>query len=110
MDRSELTMAVAGALVAAFLLGWIFRWIFGRMSAHGAPAAAHSDMASELHAAPGSRALRGSVGTGEPVAVERREGGWARVLTDTGATGWLPERALSAPIRVWASAPPKHQG
>ena len=31
---------------------------------------------------------------GEPVAVERREHGWARVLTDTGATGWLPEDDL----------------
>jgi hypothetical protein len=53
MDRSELTMAVAGALVAAFLLGWIFAWIYGRMNAHGH--AAHSDMAGELHAAEEAR-------------------------------------------------------
>ena len=55
MDRSELTMAVAGALVAAFLFGWIFRWVFGRMNAHGAHGAAHSDMARELHAAEEAR-------------------------------------------------------
>ena len=53
MDRSELTMAVAGALVAAFLLGWIFAWIYGRMNAPGH--AAHSDMAGELHAAEEAR-------------------------------------------------------
>jgi hypothetical protein len=55
MDRNELTMAVAGALAAAFLLGWIVRWVFGRMNAHGAEAAAHSEMARELHAAEAAR-------------------------------------------------------
>ena len=60
------------------------------------PAVTTVRTASELHAAPGSAALRGSVSTGEPVAVERREHGWARVLTDTGTKGWLPERALHA--------------
>ncbi len=60
------------------------------------PAVTSVRRASELHAAPGSAALRGSVSTGEPVAVERREHGWARVLTDTGTKGWLPERALHA--------------
>ena len=55
MDRSELTMVVAGALVGAFLLGWIFRWVFGRMNAHGPQGASHSDMAGELHAAEEAR-------------------------------------------------------
>jgi RNA polymerase sigma factor (sigma-70 family) len=72
------------------------------------PAVGAVRVAGELHVAPGSRRLRGSVRAGEPVAVERRAGGWARVLTDTGAAGWLPEEA--APIRVRASAPAKRQG
>jgi hypothetical protein len=55
MDRNELTMAVAGALFAAFVLGWVFRWFFGRMNAHGAHGATHSQMASELHAAEEAR-------------------------------------------------------
>ena len=55
MDRNELTMAVAGALFAAFVLGWIFRWFFGRMNAHGAHGATHSEMAGELHAAEEAR-------------------------------------------------------
>jgi RNA polymerase sigma factor (sigma-70 family) len=61
------------------------------------PAVTTVRTASELHAGPGTGALRGSVRTGEPVAVERREDGWSRVLTDTGDTGWMPESALFAP-------------
>jgi hypothetical protein len=63
------------------------------------PAVRSVRTAEELRAAPASTALRGSVRAGEPVAVERRERRWARVLTDTGARGWLPESALSAPGR-----------
>jgi len=49
-------MAVAGALVGAFLLGWILRWAFGRMNAHGPHSAAHAaDMATQLHAAEEAR-------------------------------------------------------
>ena len=55
MDRNELTMAVAGALAGAFLLGWIFHWIFGRMNVHGPHSAGHADMAGELHAAEEAR-------------------------------------------------------
>lgn len=55
MDRNELTMVVATALFAAFALGWIFRWIFSRMNAHGPHSVGHSEMASELHAAEGAR-------------------------------------------------------
>ena len=56
MDRNELTLVIAGALVGAFLLGWIFRWIFGRINAPG-PAAPrqHADMAAQLHAAEEAR-------------------------------------------------------
>ncbi len=52
MDRNELTLAIAGALVAAFLLGWILRWFFGRMNASGPRSVARTaDMAAQLHAA-----------------------------------------------------------
>lgn len=33
MDRAELTLVVAGTLVAAVMLGWTLRWIFGRLTA-----------------------------------------------------------------------------
>lgn len=52
MDRSSLTLAVAGALVGAFLLGWILRWIFGRMNASGVMSA---EVAARLHAAEEAR-------------------------------------------------------
>ena len=73
MDRSELTMAVAGALVGAFLLGWIFRWVFGRMNVHGPHGASHADMASELHAA---EEARHRVELRRPRWRRRRRGGW----------------------------------
>lgn len=52
MDRNDLTLAVAGALAGAFLLGWILRWIFGRMNASGGISA---EAASRLHAADEAR-------------------------------------------------------
>jgi hypothetical protein len=56
MDRNELTLLIAGALVAAFLLGWIFRWFFGRMNAVGPRNARRTaDMAAKLHAAEQAR-------------------------------------------------------
>lgn len=56
MDRNELTLAVAGVLVAAFLLGWVMHWFFARMHAHGPRNAARTaDMASRLHAAEAAR-------------------------------------------------------
>ena len=52
MDRNELTLAIAGALVAAFLLGWMLRWAFGRLNAAGPRNAARTaDIAARLHAA-----------------------------------------------------------
>jgi hypothetical protein len=52
VDRSELTLAIAGALVAAFLLGWILRWFFGRLNATGPRSIARTArMAAQLHAA-----------------------------------------------------------
>jgi hypothetical protein len=52
VDRSKLTLAIAGALVAAFLIGWILRWFFGRMNATGPRSLARTArMAAQLHAA-----------------------------------------------------------
>jgi hypothetical protein len=56
MDRNELTLAFAAALVGAFLLGWILRWVFGRMGASGPRNAARTaSLATRLHAAEDAR-------------------------------------------------------
>ena len=56
MDRNELTLAIAGALVGAFLLGWILRWFFGRINASGPRSVVQTaDMAAQLHAAEEAR-------------------------------------------------------
>jgi hypothetical protein len=52
MNRNELTLALAGALVGAFLLGWLLRWAFTRVNAAGPRNAARTArMAAQLHAA-----------------------------------------------------------
>jgi hypothetical protein len=52
VNRNELTLAIAGALVAAFLLGWILRWFFARLNATGPRNMARAArMAAQLHAA-----------------------------------------------------------
>jgi hypothetical protein len=52
MDRNDLTLAIAGALTAAFLLGWVLRWVFARLNAAGPRNAARAaDLAGRLHAA-----------------------------------------------------------
>lgn len=52
MDRNELTLAIAGALVGAFLLGWVLRWFFGRLNATGPRSVTRTaDLAAQLHAA-----------------------------------------------------------
>ena len=57
MDRNELTLAIAGALVGAFLLGWVLRWFFGRLNATGPRSVARTaDLAAQLHAAEEAKA------------------------------------------------------
>jgi hypothetical protein len=56
MSRSELTLAIAAALVAAMLVGWVLRWMFGRMNAGPRSVALTADMAARLHAAEDGRA------------------------------------------------------
>ena len=52
MDRNDLTLAIAGALVAAFLLGWMLRWAFARLNTAGPRNAARAaDLAARLHRA-----------------------------------------------------------
>ena len=49
MDRSELTLALAGALIGAFLLGWSLRWLFGRIDGAGPKSVARTArMAAQL--------------------------------------------------------------
>ena len=55
MDRSELTLAIAGALAGAFLIGWVLGWIVHRMSAGPRSAAHTADLAAQLHAAEDAR-------------------------------------------------------
>lgn len=55
MDRTELTLAVAGALGAALLLGWILAWIAGRLNAPGGGDARVQDLAARLEAAEAGR-------------------------------------------------------
>lgn len=51
MDRSELTIVIAGALCAAVLVGWGLRWIFGRLNADARDPSRTFALAAELHAA-----------------------------------------------------------
>jgi hypothetical protein len=61
-----------------------------------APAVSLVKIATDLRRTPGSEALLGSVRRAQPVAVRHREHGWVHVLTDTGATGWIPAADLSS--------------
>ena len=48
-----------------------------------------------LRVRPGGAAT-GSVRLGQPVRVLRRSGGWSRVSTDAGRSGWVRSAALRA--------------
>ncbi|WP_299129549.1 hypothetical protein [uncultured Amaricoccus sp.] len=56
MNRGELTAVIAVVLIGAVLLGWILRWIFGRIGGPGAGGlAASADLAQRLEAAEEAR-------------------------------------------------------
>lgn len=55
MDRNELTAAIAGILAAAFLLGWIARWIFARLNAGPRDVRTTVGLAAQLHEADEAR-------------------------------------------------------
>jgi hypothetical protein len=48
LDRAELTLVIAGALVAALLLGWAIGAIGARLNAGGGPAADARDLVERL--------------------------------------------------------------
>lgn len=74
MDRNELTLALAGALVAAFVLGWASRWFFGQLNATGPRSVARTaDLAAQLHSAEEAK------GRAEWRAIEAEEEGARRV-------------------------------
>jgi hypothetical protein len=56
MDRTEVTLVVAGALVLAVLLGWVLRGIFRGLNAGGRRARGAADLADRLHRAEESEA------------------------------------------------------
>jgi len=53
MDREQLTLAIAAALVGAVLAGWLLHAVFGRLNAGAGPRSVRqtAEMASRLHAA-----------------------------------------------------------
>lgn len=52
MVRSELTLAIAGVLVAAVLIGWVLRGVFTGLNAGGrGRLRGRADLAARLHAA-----------------------------------------------------------
>lgn len=56
MTRDELTLAIAGALTGAVLIGWVLHWIFARLSRDGrARPDEASDLASRLVSAEAAR-------------------------------------------------------
>ena len=56
MTRGQLTAAIAAVLLAAVLLGWTLRWIFGRIEGVGPRGLAHNaDLAERLDAAEEAR-------------------------------------------------------
>lgn len=57
MERIELTLVIAGALFAAFLLGWLLRGLFRRLNAGGRSSLKNAvDLADRLHRAEESEA------------------------------------------------------
>lgn len=45
MTRAELTIAIAGAVLAVFITGWLAHWLWSRMASAAAP---REDRANEL--------------------------------------------------------------
>jgi hypothetical protein len=53
VDRNELTIAIAAALLGAVVLGWLLHWIFAGMNRAAGPRSIKrtAEMATRLHAA-----------------------------------------------------------
>ena len=56
MNRTELTVLVAATFMVAILIGWILRWLYGRIGQAGLETSGGSnELASRLHAAEEAR-------------------------------------------------------
>jgi len=56
MNRTELTVLVAATFMVAILIGWILRWLYGRIGQAGlSTGSASNELASRLHAAEEAR-------------------------------------------------------
>lgn len=56
MNRTELTLAIAGTFLVAVLIGWTLRWIFSRLNQSSATITAGSnELAARLHTAEEAR-------------------------------------------------------
>lgn len=55
MDRGDLTLAVAGALTLAVLVGWTLAWIAGRLNARRGDAGPSHELAVRLETAEAAR-------------------------------------------------------
>jgi hypothetical protein len=53
VDRNELTIAIAAALLGAVVLGWLLHWVFAGMNRAAGPRSIKrtAEMAARLHAA-----------------------------------------------------------
>lgn len=57
MDRNELTAVIAAALFGSVLLGWVLRWLYGRLDATGPLGLGRSaELAARLQVAEQARA------------------------------------------------------
>lgn len=100
MDRSELTLAIAGALFGAVLLGWVLRWLFGRLNSPSGSLGIGrtTEIATRLHeaeeAVAQARSRLAAVETdlGERLAEAQRE-------LDAAQKDLARERALTQEIR-----------
>lgn len=100
MAHNDLTLAIAGTLAGAFLLGWLARWAFARLNA-GASVAQVSRLTERLAEAEAARE-RAERRLGEAQAYH------ARRMSETEAESVPPARPGPAPRpRRRKSAPPR---
>ena len=85
MDRNDLTLAFTAALVGAFLLGWIARWLFERIN--GGRRGSHvADLVGQLHTAEAERRRADTLREEVEQAAAHRIAGLESELESTRAT------------------------
>jgi chromosome segregation ATPase len=55
MNRTELTLLIAGSILLAVLIGWTLRWFFVRLTNAGSHPAGSNELAARLHDAEEAR-------------------------------------------------------